>query len=159
MNGYRVTANERPHNELDHSFLTDVIAIPGKELISDFEYLQNGLHSDPEMSPDIPCSVTQYGNLSIDERIILEMRSVGIYLEPVPDLTQTVDEEISEDISKLEDVYREQCPMEYQGLSLSSDRKWHVIAHNKHPLGHFPSESTVSSTRRVIFRAIAAGRV
>jgi len=51
---------------------------------------------------------SQYGNLSIDERIILEMRSVGIYLEPVPDLTQTVDEEISEDISKLEDIYREQ---------------------------------------------------
>lgn len=24
LNGYRVTANERPHNELDHSFLTDV---------------------------------------------------------------------------------------------------------------------------------------
>lgn len=83
LNGYRITANERPHNELDDSFLTDVIAIPGKELISDFEYLQNGLHSDQEMSPDIPCSVTQYGNLSIDERIILEMRSVGIYLEPV----------------------------------------------------------------------------
>lgn len=84
LNGYRITANERPHNELDHSLLdTDVIAIPGKGLISNFGYLQNGLHSDQEMAPDMTCSVTEYGNLSIDERIILEMRSVGLYLEPV----------------------------------------------------------------------------
>ncbi|XP_058213598.1 uncharacterized protein LOC131325380 isoform X10 [Rhododendron vialii] len=109
LNGYRITANERPHNELDHSLLdTDVIAIPGKGLISNFGYLQNGLHSDQEMAPDMTCSVTEYGNLSIDERIILEMRSVGLYLEPVPDLTQTVDEEISEEISTLEDMYHEQ---------------------------------------------------
>ncbi|XP_028074315.1 uncharacterized protein LOC114276688 isoform X2 [Camellia sinensis] len=109
FNGYRVTADERPFNELEHSVLdTDIMAIPENGIVSNFEYSQNGLLSDQAMAPDIACSEFQYGNMSLDERVLLEMQSVGLYLEPVPDLTQTGDEEISEDISRLEDNYREQ---------------------------------------------------
>ncbi|KAL6974570.1 hypothetical protein U1Q18_028754 [Sarracenia purpurea var. burkii] len=109
FNGYRITANERSLIELEHGFLdTGVMAIPEKGIIPNIEYPRNGLLSDQAMAPDMTCSEIQYSNMSLDERILLEMQSVGLYLEPVPDLTHTGDEEISEDISRLEDKYHEQ---------------------------------------------------
>ncbi|XP_057467229.1 uncharacterized protein LOC130756685 isoform X3 [Actinidia eriantha] len=109
LNGYRITATERSLNELDHSLLdSDVMAIPEKGMMSNFEYSQNGLLSDQAFATDKTCSEFQYGNMSIDEKILLEMQSVGLHLEPMPDLTQTGDEEINEDINRLEDKYREQ---------------------------------------------------
>ncbi|XP_057506435.1 uncharacterized protein LOC130789630 isoform X1 [Actinidia eriantha] len=109
FNGYRITANERSLSELEHSLLdSDVMAIPEKGMMSNFEYSPNGLLSDQAMAPDKTCSEFQYGNMSIDEKILLEMQSVGLHLEPVPDLTQTGDEEINEDIIRLEDKYCEQ---------------------------------------------------
>ncbi|XP_052199332.1 uncharacterized protein LOC127806225 isoform X3 [Diospyros lotus] len=109
FNGYRITANERSNSELECSVLdTDMVVVPEKNTIPNVEYLQNGLLSGQAITPEITCSEFQYGNMSLDERVLLEMQSIGLYLEPVPDLTQTVDEEIGEDISRLEERYHEQ---------------------------------------------------
>ncbi|XAR67133.1 hypothetical protein NMG60_11013577 [Bertholletia excelsa] len=104
VNGYSATNTERSLDDLDHSVLeNNIIAMPEKRA----QYLQNGLVSDIEMASDVDSSEFQYHKMSIEERVLLELHSVGLYPEPVPDLTQMGDEEVSEDICRLEDEYRE----------------------------------------------------
>ncbi|XP_072984829.1 uncharacterized protein [Typha latifolia] len=50
----------------------------------------------------------QYSQMCINNRILLELSEIGLYPEPVPDLAQSEDEEISEGISKLEKKLHEQ---------------------------------------------------
>lgn len=58
----------------------DTMSIPSTGFPS-CNNLQNGLHTDQSM-PGTMCSEYQYQNMSIDERIIMEVHSIGIY----PDL-------------------------------------------------------------------------
>ncbi|XAR53455.1 hypothetical protein NMG60_11022011 [Bertholletia excelsa] len=105
FNAYGISVNEK--SELENNVLeTGIIAIPEKRIASKSEYLQNGGLSDQAMASDLACA--EYGSMSLNERVLLEMQSIGIYPEAVSDLTQSGDEEISEDIGKLEDKYREQ---------------------------------------------------
>ncbi|XP_010520439.1 PREDICTED: uncharacterized protein LOC104799550 isoform X4 [Tarenaya hassleriana] len=55
--------------------------------------------------PDFPSTETQYQLLSLDDRLLLELHSIGIYPEELPDLAE---ETISTDVLKLkEDVYQQ----------------------------------------------------
>lgn len=53
-------------------------------------------------------SQCQYGNMSMDERLLIEIHSLGLYPSPVPDLVQTGDEDIGIDIRRLEEKHYQQ---------------------------------------------------
>ncbi|XP_059634804.1 uncharacterized protein LOC132277087 isoform X2 [Cornus florida] len=108
-NGYRRNATGRALNEPEHNVLDNgIVAISETGIISNFNHLQNGLLPDQPMLPGIACLELQYDEMSMNERLLLELQSIGLNPEPVPDLMQTGDEEINEDISRLEDKYHEQ---------------------------------------------------
>nr|GFB91040.1 hypothetical protein [Tanacetum cinerariifolium] len=50
----------------------------------------------------------QYSNMSMDERILLEIHSLGLYPSRVPDSIHPVDEDISNDISRLQEKHNHQ---------------------------------------------------
>nr|GFA16401.1 putative histone acetyltransferases subunit 3 [Tanacetum cinerariifolium] len=50
----------------------------------------------------------QYSNMSMDERILLEIHSLGLYPSRVPDLIHPVDEDISNEISRLQEKHNHQ---------------------------------------------------
>ncbi|GFP79433.1 hypothetical protein PHJA_000086800 [Phtheirospermum japonicum] len=96
-NGYDVNSNGRSLYELEHN----IASIPDTGIPS-YDHLQIGLHTD-QLMPGTVCSEYQYYNLSINERLLMEVHSIGIY----PDLVSG-DEEISGDISRLDEKYQEQ---------------------------------------------------
>ncbi|KAF9612584.1 hypothetical protein IFM89_002180 [Coptis chinensis] len=69
----------------------------------------NGFQPDQAPMHSTAYTQSQYNKMSIDERLLLEVQSIGIFPEPVPDLTQSEDAEINEDISRLEEKLREQA--------------------------------------------------
>ncbi|KAL0410459.1 UNVERIFIED_CONTAM: hypothetical protein Slati_3635600 [Sesamum latifolium] len=93
-NGYNVNSNGRSYYEMEHHIVS--IPDPG------YDHLQNGLLAD-RLIPGTVCSEYEYQNLSISERLILEVHSIGIY----PDLVSG-DEEISGNISRLDEEYHEE---------------------------------------------------
>ncbi|KAM0941243.1 hypothetical protein DsansV1_C17g0146711 [Dioscorea sansibarensis] len=60
------------------------------------------------LSPDIACTEFQYNQMSINDRILLELSEIGLHPEPVPDLAQSEEEDIGDDITKLEERLHEQ---------------------------------------------------
>lgn len=60
------------------------------------------------VSPDIACTEFQYNRMSINDRILLELSEIGLHPEPVPDLAQSEEEDIGDDITKLEERLHEQ---------------------------------------------------
>ncbi|GJV55341.1 hypothetical protein Tco_1456346 [Tanacetum coccineum] len=50
----------------------------------------------------------QYSNMSMDERILLEIHSLGLYPSRVPDLVHPGDEDVSNDISRLQEKHNHQ---------------------------------------------------
>ncbi|KAM5547317.1 hypothetical protein ABKV19_001690 [Rosa sericea] len=101
-NGYRITG--RP----EHDELEGGIRIPNRTISSNFGHSQNGLLPDQAFFSGFACSEFQYGNMHINEKLLLEIQSIGIYPELLPDMTQTGDDEISGEIRKLEEKYHEQ---------------------------------------------------
>ncbi|GMJ07321.1 SAGA complex subunit 2A [Hibiscus trionum] len=93
FNGYRTSG--RP--EYDNPE-TDMLGNTG--ISSTFG--MNDTFPDKPM-PDMVCSEFQYESMKINEKLFLEAQSIGIFLEPMPDITQMDDDEICEDISKLEE--------------------------------------------------------
>ncbi|KAK3004293.1 hypothetical protein RJ639_019676, partial [Escallonia herrerae] len=107
--GYRKTDNGRSCNEMEHSLSNnDIISMSGTGLTSSFDLSQHRLLPDQAMMPAIALSEYQYSNLSINDRLLLELQSIGLYPDPVPDLTQSGDDDISGDINRLEENYHEQ---------------------------------------------------
>ncbi|CAI8589798.1 unnamed protein product [Vicia faba] len=90
-NGYRTT--EKPEHDDTRS---DVVDIP-----------QNGLRSS-QKTPIITSSELEYDALDINDKILLELQSIGISPEPVPEISQTDDEGIFDDITRLEENYQRQ---------------------------------------------------
>ncbi|KAK8535390.1 hypothetical protein V6N12_056909 [Hibiscus sabdariffa] len=74
---------------------------------SNFSHSQNGSFPDQPM-PGMVCSEFQYESMKINEKLILEAQSIGIFLEPPPDIAQMGDVAILEEISKLEEKHKEQ---------------------------------------------------
>ncbi|KAK2991087.1 hypothetical protein RJ640_021551 [Escallonia rubra] len=107
--GYRKTDNGRSCNEMERSLSNnDIISMSGTGLTSSFDLSQHRLLPDQAMMPAIALSEYQYSNLSINDRLLLELQSIGLYPDPVPDLTQSGDDDISGDINRLEENYHEQ---------------------------------------------------
>ncbi|XP_038991544.1 uncharacterized protein LOC120114832 isoform X1 [Hibiscus syriacus] len=87
----------------------------GHASFDDYRITGKPEHYDPEI--DMPgntginnsISEFEYGIMKINEKLILEAQSIGIFLEPPPDIAQTWDVEILADISKLEEEHKEQA--------------------------------------------------
>ncbi|KAE8735321.1 Serine/arginine repetitive matrix protein 2 isoform 2 [Hibiscus syriacus] len=100
FNGYRTTG----WPEYDNPEI-DILGTTG--INSTFSHSLNGSFPDKPMS-DMFCSEFQYESMKINEKLLLEAQSIGIFLEPMPDITQMDDDEICDDISKLEEKLNEQ---------------------------------------------------
>ncbi|XP_057766538.1 uncharacterized protein LOC130986986 isoform X2 [Salvia miltiorrhiza] len=96
FNSYDVNSNGRSFYELEQN----IMSITGTGYPS-CNHLQNGLHTD-QLIPSTICSEYQYQNMSINERLIMEVQSIGIY----PDLVSG--DEISGDITRLDEEYQQQ---------------------------------------------------
>lgn len=70
-NGHRINSTLRPCKESVHS--------PS----DNFDHSYNGLTSDPATTPGTTFSEYQYGNMPINERLLAEIQSIGIYPELV----------------------------------------------------------------------------
>ncbi|XVF88811.1 hypothetical protein PTKIN_Ptkin19aG0081500 [Pterospermum kingtungense] len=93
LNGYRMTGKpEHDDPEID--------TLGNTGINSNFSQALNGTCPDQPM-PGMVCSEFQYESMKINEKLLLEAESIGIFLEPLPDKSQMEDDEISEDISKL----------------------------------------------------------
>ncbi|KAH1131880.1 hypothetical protein J1N35_003258 [Gossypium stocksii] len=100
FDGYRIT--EKPeHDDPEIDMLGNI----GTN--SNFSHSRNGSFPDQQM-PGMVCSELQYESMTTNEKLILEAQSIGIFLEPLPDIAQMGDVEILEDISKLEEKHKEQ---------------------------------------------------
>ncbi|KAJ0891073.1 hypothetical protein HanPSC8_Chr09g0349331 [Helianthus annuus] len=74
-----------------------------RSVVTGFDHHRcNGLLSDSTSSE------YEYGNKSMDERLLVEIHSLGLYPEHVPDLVHTGDEDINKDITRLEEKHRHQ---------------------------------------------------
>ncbi|XVE97949.1 hypothetical protein REPUB_Repub03eG0062900 [Reevesia pubescens] len=98
FNGYRITGKPE-HDDPEIDMLGGIS--------SNFSHSLNGTFVDEPM-PGMVCLEFQYGSMKINEKLFLEAQSIGIFLEPVPDIAQMEDDEIHEDISKLEENHNEQ---------------------------------------------------
>ncbi|XP_027902807.1 uncharacterized protein LOC114162976 isoform X3 [Vigna unguiculata] len=90
-NGYRITRTSG-HDETE----SDKVDIPS-----------TGLKSNQSMST-VTCSELQYATLGMNEKLLLELQSIGISPESVPEMLQANDEGICEDITRLEEHYQGQ---------------------------------------------------
>ncbi|KAL3830004.1 hypothetical protein ACJIZ3_018806 [Penstemon smallii] len=109
-NGYGVNTNGKLCYEMDHSMRdTNIVTTPDPGVILSHDHLQNSLLGDQVM-PDTACSEYQYQNMSINERLLLEVKSIGIYPDLGSDLAQSRDEDINRIINRLDEKYQEQAP-------------------------------------------------
>ncbi|ESW10694.1 hypothetical protein PHAVU_009G230000 [Phaseolus vulgaris] len=90
-NGYRITRTSA-HDETE----SDKVDIQS-----------TGLNSSQNM-PTLTCSELQYATLGMNEKLLLELQSIGISPESVPEMLQANDEGICEDITRLEEQYQGQ---------------------------------------------------
>ncbi|XP_077241272.1 uncharacterized protein LOC143881849 isoform X2 [Tasmannia lanceolata] len=68
------------------------------------EFGQNHLDQSQQVHSNfssISSSTCHYEQMCLDDRILLELQSIGLFPETVPDLTEGEDEEINKDISEL----------------------------------------------------------
>ncbi|KAL2327232.1 hypothetical protein Fmac_020659 [Flemingia macrophylla] len=89
--GYRIT-RKSGHDVTE----TDVVEISS-----------TGLNSSQKM-PTLTSLELHYATLGTNEKLILELQSIGIFPESVPEILQTDDEGICEDITRLEEHYQGQ---------------------------------------------------
>ncbi|WJX28387.1 hypothetical protein P8452_17114 [Trifolium repens] len=83
-NGYRTT-------QMEHDDTTsDLFDIPS-----------NGLHSSQKISE------LEYDTLDMNDKLLLELQSIGISPEPMPEISQT-DDGVSDEITRLEEHYQRQ---------------------------------------------------
>ncbi|XP_073225771.1 uncharacterized protein [Cicer arietinum] len=86
----------------DEEFSLSDITHTGEICSNDLDQLQ------PELSnPSFPSPDGEYQLMSLDERLLLELQSIGLYPEILPDLAEE-DEAINQDIVKLEKALYEQ---------------------------------------------------
>ncbi|KAG6769946.1 hypothetical protein POTOM_025613 [Populus tomentosa] len=79
----------------------DISGIPNMGIDSNFRNTINGVLSDHALVPGMACSKFQYDNMKIEEKLRLEVLSLGIFPESMPDMPMD-DEGICGHISKLE---------------------------------------------------------
>lgn len=78
--GHRINSTLRSCKESTRSPSNNhIISMPD----SDYDHSYNGLHSDPAMASGINFSEYQYGNMPLNERLLVEIQSIGLYPELV----------------------------------------------------------------------------
>ncbi|XP_028753555.1 uncharacterized protein LOC114713134 isoform X2 [Neltuma alba] len=102
-NGHRKTGKPE-YDETE----CNMAPIPTSGLNASFGNSTNGSLQDKALLPSLTCSELQYDNLDMNERLLLELQSIGVFPEPVPDMSQKDDEGICGDIAKLEENYEGQ---------------------------------------------------
>ncbi|KAE9609903.1 hypothetical protein Lalb_Chr07g0180961 [Lupinus albus] len=102
-NSYRI--NGRPEHDETES---DIFGRPSTELNSSFSSSINCLLPDKALMSSLTCSELQFASLDINDKLLLELQSIGIAPEPLPEMLQADDEGILEDIARLEEQYRGQ---------------------------------------------------
>ncbi|KAG8376183.1 hypothetical protein BUALT_Bualt09G0036700 [Buddleja alternifolia] len=104
-NGYGVNSYKRSFYELEHN----IVSIPDLGFIPSYDHMQNSILAD-QLMPGTVCS--EYHKMSINERLMMEVHSIGIFPDLVPldqsDLAQSGDEDINVDINRLDGKYHEQ---------------------------------------------------
>lgn len=76
FNGYGIIGHTE-QNELE----IDMTGIPHKKTNSNLGLSLNGLLPDQALMPNRTCSELQYGNMPINEKLLLEIQSIGIFPE------------------------------------------------------------------------------
>ncbi|CAJ1941644.1 unnamed protein product [Sphenostylis stenocarpa] len=169
-NGYKIM-DKPEHDETE----SDIVGIPPTGLNSSFGKSVNGfLHDKASMSS---FSEMQYDSLDINDKILLELKSIGIVPVPLSDMLQTDDEGILEDITRLEDLYQGQISKKkslLDGLfkAASVDRELHekdfeqraldklvVMAYEKYMASWGPSPSGGKNTSNKMAKQAALGFV
>ncbi|KAG8657073.1 hypothetical protein MANES_03G036800v8 [Manihot esculenta] len=102
FNGYKM-ALKTEHDEAE----IDALGISSTSIYSNFDDSVNGALSDQGLIPGMVCSEFQYDDMQINEKLLLEVQSVGIFPESMPDM-QMEDDGISGEILSLEDKYHGQ---------------------------------------------------
>ncbi|KGN66266.1 uncharacterized protein LOC101208478 isoform X1 [Cucumis sativus] len=67
----------------------------------------NGLISNQALMPGMACSEFQYDDMPLNEKLLLEIQSIGIFPDSVPEMLQIEEEEITNDIRQLEEKKNE----------------------------------------------------
>ncbi|CAI0627919.1 unnamed protein product [Linum tenue] len=101
FNDYKVTVKPgRDSSEIN------VLGIPKEGTYSNSIHAANGVFSDQTPIP-IAASELQFDNMRLNEKLLLEVQSIGIFPESVPSM-HTDDQGITVDICKLEEKHAEQ---------------------------------------------------
>ncbi|KAM7275570.1 hypothetical protein ACFE04_017436 [Oxalis oulophora] len=95
-NGY-VKGATRNHDEPE----TNLLSFSNSGMNSRFGHFVNGDLTDQELIPEMAYSDFSYDNVQMDEKLALEMQSIGLFLEQEPDIVKKEDKEIGDDINKL----------------------------------------------------------
>ncbi|XP_075081520.1 uncharacterized protein LOC107807078 isoform X3 [Nicotiana tabacum] len=106
-NGYSINANGCSVDNLDYIKADNVTSAFERGNFSSYDQSQNGLLSEQVTMPGFVCSEYQYNEMSIDERLLMEIRCIGIYPDLESDFAETGNEEISAEISKLHEKHHE----------------------------------------------------
>ncbi|KAJ8566131.1 hypothetical protein K7X08_037246 [Anisodus acutangulus] len=103
-NGYRINGKGCSVDNLDYIKAGNVTSTLEVGNFSSYDQSQNGLLPKHQT---MPCSEYQYNEMSIDERLLLEIHYIGIYPDLESDLAESGNEEISAEISKLHEKHEE----------------------------------------------------
>ncbi|MCE3050132.1 hypothetical protein HAX54_046518 [Datura stramonium] len=106
-NGFRINANGCSVDNLDYIKAGNVASALEVENFSSYDQSQNGLLPEHRTVPGFVCSKYQHDEMSTDERLLLEIHYIGIYPDLESDLAETGNEEISAEISKLQEEHQE----------------------------------------------------
>ncbi|KAI3694420.1 hypothetical protein L1987_77385 [Smallanthus sonchifolius] len=98
------SCNESIYSPPDHH----IMSLSDSTIATGFDNSYSGLLSDPAMTSAITFSDYQYSNMSINERLLVEIQSIGLYPELVPDSPRNGNEGISGELRRLEEKHHEQ---------------------------------------------------
>lgn len=83
LGGYRITANGRSFNELEHDLSDkDSFLMPDMWIRSGVDHSSNDLVPNQAVKPVLSCTDFQYNKMSKNERAQLEIQSIGLFPEP-----------------------------------------------------------------------------
>lgn len=106
---HMVDSTLRSRNELGQSQSDNhVPSMADSAIATGFDHYYNGQLSDPAMMTSMTCPHYQYANMSMNERLLIEIHSLGLYPARVPDLVHSGDEDVGRDISRLEEKHNQQ---------------------------------------------------
>ncbi|KAJ9551270.1 hypothetical protein OSB04_015315 [Centaurea solstitialis] len=102
----RVDSTLRSCNEVGHSQSDNhVMSMADSAVATGFDHYYNGQLTDPAI---ITSPHYQYADMSMDERLLIEIHSLGLSPARVPDLVHPGDEDVGKDISRLEEKHNQQ---------------------------------------------------